>query len=130
MGRKESGWLKLFLSLEESNTCDHWKEKYRVARRKKNDYLYLIENDKVRSLERSERKRKEKLEKEASDRLNKEWDAEWEIEKKEQQRIWNETHDENGNLIENEEDDDQEGKETEKEEEKPKDDAEVPKRYW
>ena len=70
-----------FLSLEDANTCDKWKEKYRVAKRENSEYLYLIENDKVRSMERSERKRKEKLEKEASDRLNKQWDEEWELEK-------------------------------------------------
>eukprot|EP01083_Nonionella_stella_P241011 841970_1 len=94
--RKQSGWLKLFLSLED--VCEDWKDKYRVAKRK-NENLYLIENEMVRAMADIERKRKEKLEKEASDRLNKQWDKEWEIEVLKQETLWNKTHNENGDLI-------------------------------
>ena len=45
----------------------------------------------------------------------------------EQERIWNETHDENGNLIETEDD---EREENEDKKEKKSEDEEVPKRYW
>merc|ERR1712228_1018960 len=123
--RKQSGWLKLFLALEDGNTCDKWKDKYRAAKRKKSEYLYLIENEKVRKMERAERKRKEKLEKEAADRLHKQWDEEWEIEKAEQERIWNETHDEDGNLIESEEKEEEENSD-----DKDENEDKVKKMYW
>merc|ERR1712228_755907 len=128
--RKQSGWLKLFLALEDSNTCDHWKENYRVAKRKDGDFLYLIENKKVRSMEKTERKRKEKLEKEAYDRLYSKWDKEWELEKIKQEKIWNETHDEDGNLIENEDEDDNDNDDENKDEEEDDDDDKLRKRKY
>eukprot|EP00484_Ammonia_sp_Unknown_P019255 CAMPEP_0197038346 /NCGR_PEP_ID=MMETSP1384-20130603/15298_1 /TAXON_ID=29189 /ORGANISM="Ammonia sp." /LENGTH=370 /DNA_ID=CAMNT_0042468763 /DNA_START=28 /DNA_END=1140 /DNA_ORIENTATION=- len=102
--RKQSDFLKLFLSLED--VCDDWKDKYRVGKRK-NDYLYLIESDVVKAMEDIERKRKQKLEREASERLNAKWDQEWEVEKLEAETKWNATHDADGNLIANETDDEE-----------------------
>jgi len=97
--RKQSEWLKLYLSLED--VCEDWKDKYRVAKRK-DGTLYLMEEEAVSSLRRTESQKKGKLEDEIADRLNRKWTAEWEIEKEEKQRIYNETHDEEGNLIESE----------------------------
>eukprot|EP01084_Bolivina_argentea_P113410 202127_1 len=131
--RKKSGWLKLFLSLED--VCDDWKDKYKVAKRK-NDYLYLIETDMVNAMRDIERKRKEKLEKEANDRLNKIWDSEWEIESLKQETLWNATHDSEGHLLplndtenvsdvsENDSDNSEKESESENEEIEPK------KKYW
>merc|ERR1712154_84821 len=90
-----------------------------------------IESEMVRTMEEIERKRKEKLEKEASDRLHKQWDIEWEAEKLEKERIWNETHDEDGNEIEVEHEalnDTLDQNENEKKEKK--EDEEVAKRYF
>merc|ERR1712083_678904 len=40
--RKQSEWLKLYLSLED--VCEDWKDKYRVAKRKDGS-LYLMEDE-------------------------------------------------------------------------------------